>query len=102
MIYENYKINEKEKKERKEKKENDLKILENEIKIDNDKYINSKCIIYLNPENREKKEKTEDKNKNTGNKLEKSNEKQFEIIKDTVISIFKSEIESGEKKFSVI
>ena len=52
----------------------------------NDKYINSKCIIYLNPENQEKKEKTEDKNKNTGNKLEKSNEKQFEIIKDTVIN----------------
>ena len=98
IIYENYKINEKEKKERKEKKENDLKILENEFKIDNDKYINSKCIIYLNPENQEKKEKTEDKIKNTENKLEKSNEKQFEIIKDTVISIFKSEIESGENK----
>ena len=30
--------------------------------------------------------------------MEKSNEKQFEIIKDTVISIFKSEIESGENK----
>ena len=35
-----------------------MKILEKDFSIDNDKYINSKCLIYLNPEeNSENKEK---------------------------------------------
>ena len=100
-ILENYKIN-----KEKEKYDKDVKILEKDFSIDNDKYINSKCLIYLNPEeNSENKEKfklSKKKNKNVEGKLEKTNEKQIELIKenikDVVISIFKSEIESGENK----
>jgi hypothetical protein len=99
IILDNYKIN------KTDNKEENVKILENEFKIDNDKYINSKCLIYLNPENPENKEKSkefENKNKKTKENIEKTNEKQIELIKenikDTVINIFKSEIESGENK----
>ena len=96
IILDNYKIS-------KMKKE-DVKILENEFKIDNDKYINSKCLIYLNPETpeKEKLKELENKNKKTKENLEKTNDKKMELIKedikDTVINIFKSEIESGENK----
>ena len=99
IILDNYKIN------KIDNKEENVKILENEFKIDNDKYINSKCLIYLNPENPENKEKSkefENKNKKNKENIEKTNEKQIELIKenikDTVINIFKSEIESGENK----
>ena len=44
-ILDNYKIPEGEKIETK------VKILENEFNIDSDKYINSKCTIYLNLRN---------------------------------------------------
>ena len=85
--------------------ENKVKILENEFNIDSDKYINSKCTIYLNPENQEKKEKSKDEeNKNKNNKINTGeiSEKQLDIIKenikDTVVNIFKSQIETGENK----
>ena len=88
-------------------KENNTKIIDKEINIENNKYINSKCNIYLTPENKESenKEKTkeeEDKNKSRETKKEEMNEKQLDLIKeeikDIVIKIFKSEIESGENK----
>ena len=98
-ILDNYKIPEGEKIETK------VKILENEFNIDSDKYINSKCTIYLNPENQEKKEKSKDEeNKDINNKINTGeiSEKQLDIIKenikDTVVNIFKSQIEKGENK----
>ena len=86
-------------------KDNNTKIVDNEIIIENDKYINSKCNIYLTLENEENKEKAkeeDDKNKYRETKKEEMNEKQLDLIKeeikDIVIKIFKSEIESGENK----
>ena len=98
-ILDNYRIPEGENNETK------VKILDNEFNIDSEKYTNSKCTIYLNPENQEKKEKSKDEeNKNKNNKVNTGeiSEKQLDIIKenikDTVVNIFKSQIENGENK----
>ena len=84
--------------------ETNVKILENDVVIDSEKYINSKCIIYLNPQSPEIKEKSRDKeNKNKDEiKFGEISEKQLdaikENIKDTVVNIFKSQIKNEENK----
>ena len=94
-IINSYKISEEENKKVKNK------ILENEINIQDEKYVNKKCIIYLTPEKREMIK--EDKNKdNKKNKKIDVKEKQIEQIKDDikdiVINIFKSQIEDSQIK----
>ena len=88
-----------------EEAQKQAKILENDLIIDSNKYINSKCIIYLNPITPGKKHKSKEekyKNENTLNIAGELNEKQIdqiqENIKDTVVNIFKSQIENGENK----
>ena len=92
------------------------RILGDVYQIDNDKYINSKCIIYLTPEKKETPKEDETKNKlmeikgsnssmakktttliSGGELTEKQIEKIEDDIKDMVIKIFKSEIESDNK-----
>ena len=94
-IMENYKEKEEENKEIKNK------IIENDINIDSDKYINSKCIIYLNPEKKDLN-KNNEKNKkreiNLGAMTEKQLDQIKDNIKDTVINIFKSQIDKKQIK----
>ena len=100
----------------KETQEVKNRILGDVYQIDNDKYINSKCIIYLAPEKKETPKEDETKNKlmeikgsnnsmakktttliSGGELTEKQIEKIEDDIKDMVIKIFKSEIESDNK-----
>ena len=91
------------------------KILGNVIQIDPEKYINSNCIIYLIPEKKEATEETKNNlqeikgtNNSIGKKTstlisggeltEKQIDKIKDDIKDMVIKIFKSEIESSDNK----
>ena len=82
-----------------ENKEIKNKIIENDINIDSDKYINSKCIIYLNPEKKDLN-KNNEKNKkreiNLGAMTEKQLDQIKDNIKDTVINIFKSQIDKKQ------
>ena len=96
-INESYKITENETTEIKNK------ILENNINIEPDKYINSKCYIYLNPEKKETSKDDENKNnKKTEIKLGEMTEKQLDQmkdnIKDIVANIFKSQIKKAQIK----
>ena len=95
-INENYKITENETMEIKNK------ILENDFNIESDKYINSKCYIYLNPDRKESSKEEENKNKKTEIKSGEMTEKQIDQmkdnIKDIVANIFKSEIKKTQIK----
>ena len=97
-IIEAYKVTEGENKEIKNK------IIENEINIDSKKYINKKCIIYYNPEKKESIKEEEKKNKSKkreaklGGMTEKQLEQMKDNIKETVINIFKSQIEKDQIK----
>jgi hypothetical protein len=97
-IIEAYKVTEGENKEIKNK------IIENEINIDSKKYINKKCIIYYNPEKKESIKEEENKNKSKkreaklGGMTEKQLEQMKENIKETVVNIFKSQIEKDQIK----
>ena len=78
------------------------KILENDFNIESDKYINSKCYIYLNPDRKESSKEEENKNKKTEIKSGEMTEKQIDQmkdnIKDIVANIFKSEIKKTQIK----
>ena len=84
-----------------ENKEIKNKIIENDINIDSDKYINSKCIIFLNPEKKELNKNNEKNNKreiNLGAMTEKQLDQIKDNIKDTVVNIFKSQIDKKQIK----
>ena len=78
------------------------KILENNFNIEAEKYINSKCFIYLNPERKDNSKEEENKNKkdeiNIGEMTEKQLDQMKDDIKDIVTKIFKSQIEKNQIK----
>ena len=93
-ILDSYKVTENETMEMKHK------IIENDINIASDKYINSKCFIYLNPEKKEAAKEDGSKNNKREIKSGELTEKQLDQIKDdikdTVANIFKSQIKKNE------
>ena len=114
----------KEKYENKENKEKEKKnkILEDVYQIENENYVNSDCIIYLNPEKKDKDKKDEEKkiklqelkgktisgdilkNKASsalltrGELTERQIDQIKEEIKDMVVQIFKSEIKESDNR----
>ena len=94
-IINSYKIPEEENKKIKNK------ILENEININDENYVNRKCIIYLTQEKREMIREDKNKDNKKGKKIdvkEKQIEQIKDDIKDIVINIFKSQIEDSQIK----
>ena len=100
IIIESYKVNDND-------KDMKNKILEDMLDIEEKKYINKKCLIYLNPEKKESSSSSstkgaEKKNKNVKFKKGDLTEKQLESIKDNikeiVVKIFKTQIVEEEKK----
>ena len=103
-------------------KEIKKKILDNLHPIESEKYVDSNCIIYLTPENKDSAKEEENKRKLqeikekskqqplaeglkfkasstviTGDLTDKQKEQIKEDIKDVVIKIFKSEIDKDNK-----
>ena len=77
------------------------KILENNINIKDEAYINNKCIIYLNPDKKDFIKEETNKNKKIEKKINMAEKQLDQIkdnIKDTVVNIFTSDIEKSQIK----
>ena len=77
------------------------KILENNIVIKEEAYINNKCIIYLNPDKEDFMKEEQNKNKKIEKKISMAEKQLDQIkdnIKDTVVNIFTSNIEKSQIK----